>query len=211
MNQQTGAADYVRNRYGIEARRLGRVVFDGKPGQTTGFADGYVLVKLDGARHSVRCHPTWRMEYLPKRTSDEAILERLRSRSTVNPETGCWEWQGNAVRGGYGTTGVDNTTRFVHRMAWEIANGPIPDGLLCCHKCDNPPCWNPDHIFLGTNADNAADRVAKGRQGVSANSTKTHCKQGHEFSEANTYTAKNGGRHCRRCKADCEQRRRARS
>ncbi|MGH7024521.1 MAG: HNH endonuclease signature motif containing protein [Caulobacteraceae bacterium] len=54
-------------------------------------------------------------------------------------------------------------TRYAHRLAWELANGPIPDGLLILHKCDNPVCCNPDHLFLGTAADNHADCAAKGR------------------------------------------------
>lgn len=51
-----------------------------------------------------------------------------------------------------------------NRAAWVLVNGPIPDGMLVCHHCDNPPCCNPAHLFLGTNSDNIADRDAKGRQ-----------------------------------------------
>lgn len=71
----------------------------------------------------------------------------------------CWIWTGPRVRGGYGRAGVN----LAHRLAWERANGPIPEGLFVLHRCDNPPCCNPSHLFLGTHDDNMRDRDAKGR------------------------------------------------
>lgn len=62
-----------------------------------------------------------------------------------------------------GTGRANRRTVYAHRFAWEITNGPIPVGLLACHHCDNPPCCNPAHLFLGTHADNNADMNAKGR------------------------------------------------
>lgn len=76
----------------------------------------------------------------------------------------CWPWSTGPFRSGYGVFRVNGKQRLTHRIAWEVVNGPIPDGLFVCHHCDNPPCCNPSHFFLGTNADNMADMRAKGRQ-----------------------------------------------
>ena len=78
---------------------------------------------------------------------------------------GCWEWQGPLNHHGYGLirTRSDNRTRF-HRRSFEIAYGPIPTGMIVCHRCDNPACFRPDHLFLGTQRDNMHDMAAKGRK-----------------------------------------------
>jgi len=78
----------------------------------------------------------------------------------------CWEWQGSRTgRGRYGNVKVDSYTNAPsHRVAWELTNGPVPEELCVCHRCDNPPCCNPAHLFLGTHQDNMIDKVAKGRQ-----------------------------------------------
>jgi hypothetical protein len=76
------------------------------------------------------------------------------------PAESCWEWQGRIYGDGYG--------RFLgylatHRLAYYFTTGVDPEELLVCHHCDNPPCCNPDHLFLGTHADNMRDMVQKGR------------------------------------------------
>jgi hypothetical protein len=75
----------------------------------------------------------------------------------------CWPWTGVLYNTGYGSVKRNGRPQLAHRFAWTLVNGPIPDGLLVCHHCDNPPCCNPAHLFLGTHKTNAADKVAKGR------------------------------------------------
>lgn len=151
----------------------------------------------------------------PDRRS-RAVTERLEA-WLVDQPNGCREFDGTRTKFGYGQIGVGGKMVLAHRLAWELANGPIPDGLCVLHHCDNPPCCQteptpgyPDgHLFLGTNADNSADRDAKGRHGQS---NKTHCPQGHPYDAANTYVfvTKSGfGRACRICQAEASARYRA--
>lgn len=87
----------------------------------------------------------------------------------VDTSGDCWIWTGARQSQGYGMvqvrTGerVGTVSKLTHRVAYHLARGPFPDHLHVLHKCDNPPCCNPAHLFLGTAADNAADKVAKGR------------------------------------------------
>lgn len=78
---------------------------------------------------------------------------------------GCWLWTGATKQGGYGkiAKGGDNGSFLTHRVAWELERGPIPDGVVVCHHCDNPGCCNPEHLFLGTQAENLLDMRRKGR------------------------------------------------
>lgn len=89
--------------------------------------------------------------------------------SKVNRTSGCWLWTAAVNKGGYGKFGQGpkgGRTLPAHRVAWELTHGPIPEGLCVLHKCDNPPCVNPDHLCLGTLSDNSRDMVAKRRNPV---------------------------------------------
>lgn len=104
----------------------------------------------------------------PKYCSDYC---RLYSKVSQAPEQGpsgdCWEFQGGKHRFGYGMINMSGTkateVTTAHAVAWEIANGPIPNGMFVLHRCDNPACCRPDHLFLGTHQDNMDDMKAKGR------------------------------------------------
>ncbi len=142
-----------------------------------------------------------------EKTTKERFFEK------VDKSGDCWLWTGG-TRGNddlqYGTTWVDGKHESAHRYSWVLHNGEIPSGGDCrgmcvCHTCDTPLCVNPDHLFLGTHTDNMRDKIDKGRCG---NKNKTHCPQGHEYSEENTYTSKRNMRHCKECARIREAKRR---
>ena len=110
----------------------------------------------------------------------------------------CIIYEGSFDKDGYGKTVHEGRDVRAHRLSWEHEFGPIPDGLWVLHHCDNPPCINTDHLFLGTALDNARDCTSKNRN---IQKNKTHCYKGHEFNEKNTRFTKTGHRHCRPCMA----------
>ena len=112
---------------------------------------------------SRRDHPT------PKTPPSQLFWAHVH-RGSGTDSGACWLWTGSRNPKGYGHFGLGGQCTQAHRAAWILTNGAIPDGLCVLHKCDNPPCVRPDHLFLGTNADNMADMVSKGRAAQRDNS-----------------------------------------
>lgn len=82
----------------------------------------------------------------------------------VKKSDGCWFWLGSRDQKGYGKVQFQGQKSVVHRVVYELLVGPVPDGFQVCHHCDNPPCCNPAHLFVGTNQDNVRDSFNKGRR-----------------------------------------------
>lgn len=134
-------------------------------------------------------------------TAARPLPERFWEKVYKGEGEACWEWLGTRTRG-YGMvwTRPPGVRRghmvLAHRVAWELANGAIPDGMDVLHRCDNPQCVRESHLFLGTHQDNMTDMVAKGR---SHSQRLTHCKRGHEKSGANLIVKSDGYWECRVC------------
>jgi hypothetical protein len=127
------------------------------------------------------------------------IKDRFMAKVQVNIVTGCWEWIGARNNHEQGQFVVEHKKVLAYRFSWELHRGKIPEGMYVCHKCDNPPCVNPDHLFLGTQSDNIRDCVSKGRL-HNWNKAKTVCKRGHAFTPENTYLIKGVRRACAICR-----------
>jgi hypothetical protein len=137
---------------------------------------------------------------MPRRPKGTDVVALFWSR--VEKSDGCWLWTGGRFSTGYGSFSVGGRVRVASRLAYAYTHGPIPDGLFVCHHCDTPLCVRPDHLFLGTNADNMRDAYRKGRvRPPNVVAGRTHCVQGHEFTPENTITQKDG-RTCRACKKE---------
>lgn len=95
--------------------------------------------------------------------SPDRIMAALKAQITVRQD-GCWIFAAHRTAPRYRTIMIGGRMQAAHRVSWRLHNGPIPDGCVVCHRCDEPKCVNPEHLFVGTSSDNMRDMVAKGRQ-----------------------------------------------
>lgn len=119
----------------------------------------------------------------------------------VNKSGACWCWKGRVDKWGYGYFNIKYGKKWrmigVHRFSWLLHNGGfLVREVNVLHRCDNPSCINPNHLFLGTHTDNMKDKSQKGRH---HETKKTHCPQKHTYSKINTYCTKTNKRACRTC------------
>src|SRR5689334_20332193 len=96
-------------------------------------------------------------------TEIKSIVDRFWSKVDKRGPDECWLWKASCQPSGYGQINVAHNIQTAHRLSWEIANGPIPNGMCVLHRCDVRSCVNPQHLFLGTHADNVVDKVSKDR------------------------------------------------
>src|SRR2546422_11309402 len=104
------------------------------------------------------------MDIQPSPLARKPLEERFWAKVQKLPNDGCWIWTAHTNEHGYGRLSIKRgVVERAHRISWRLHFGSIPDGLCVLHKCDNPPCIRPDHLFLGTKTDNSVDRQTKHR------------------------------------------------
>jgi len=118
--------------------------------------------------------------------------------SKVKKTETCWIWTSAKNKAGYGCYQIYPKTHLSHRLSYQEKHGAIPQKIGVLHQCDNPPCVNPDHLFLGDQLANMKDAAQKGRV-RNGHMNQKECHRGHLLSGSNIYTSKKGMRMCRKC------------
>jgi hypothetical protein len=145
---------------------------------------------------------------VPTKTDMQRFMEKIDTRPGQGPQGECHQWTAGTDGHGYGSFWFRGRMQKAQRVAWILRRGEIPAGLCALHSCDNPLCVRDEHLFLGTKKDNSVDAMRKGRLNESLTrarswaKNKTHCVNGHELNEENTYRSKPGRRRCRICQRD---------
>lgn len=120
----------------------------------------------ENCQHPVMARGLCNNHYHTQRRKGLALLPKKSAWDTLDKSQnndGCWLWTRSKTGGGYGVTTYKGKTTSSHRVSWEETYGPVPEGLFVLHRCDNPPCCNPAHLFLGTHLDNMRDKTLKNR------------------------------------------------
>lgn len=151
------------------------------------------------------------VRYIGRDVPDEIafplLMERLVSRRTIT-ERGCWEGDFHVLPNGYAEVSAWGRQQRAHRLTYRIAKGPIPKGMDVLHSCDNPICYNPEHLSLGKDKRNVVESISRGRRNTARPNRvsnpgmygRNECSRGHKLEGANLYMTPDERRQCRACR-----------